>query len=188
MKKLLIFALVLIAYQSGYAQTEQFKKGQLDFQAGVGFINSLNITLNEAGVGGSIKSKFAFPPPTVSLDYGITDEISIGGYVNYTDVEYRMSNGDFIEQNKIIMIGARGLYHVDLLPKLDTYGGLGLAYGSLKATAPEPFGGGTMASTSGDLYYQFIAGGRYRFTKNTGVFVELGYGVTVINLGLNIKF
>ncbi len=188
MKKVLIFALVVIACQHGYAQTEQFKKGQMDFQAGLGFINSLNITLNEAGVRGSIKSKFAYPPLTLGLDYGVTDEISVGGYANYTDVEYRLSGGDFVERDKIIMIGARGLYHVNLLPNLDTYGGLGRAYGSMKATAPEPFGDGNITSTSGDLYYQFIAGGRYRFTPNTGVFLELGYGVTVINLGLNVKF
>lgn len=62
-----------------------------------------------------------------------------------------------------------------------------LGYNSVKETA-EPnilLIGETVAK---GFTYSLLVGGRYRFTEHIGAFLELGYGVTIINLGLNLKF
>ncbi|MBC7615240.1 MAG: outer membrane beta-barrel protein [Pedobacter sp.] len=184
MKQTLFLVIALLSLTTVcFGQNKQFKKGQIDAQLGIGFINTLSVGLSQAGVSSAIKSSFAFPPPMISVDYGVTNEVSFGGYLSYASANFT-SFGSLIENDKIFFIGARGLYHVDLHSKLDTYGGLGLAYGSFTATEPN----NSMKSTSGKLYYQLLVGSRYKVTPNTGAFLELGYGITVINIGLNVTF
>ena len=84
---------------------------------------------------------------------------------------------------------ARGAYHFhgfETVPQLDPYAGLMLGYNiaSYSATGgysgPNNFGGG--------LGYSFFLGARWFFTDNIAAFVELGYGVSVLNAGVSFKF
>ena len=186
MKILLFLTLFLATTQYAFAQTEQFKKGQVDIQVGVGFINTMNTLLKDAGTGAT--SKFTTPPPVLSAEYGIIDQFSIGAFISQTNSEIRLSDGSLVETDKITFIGTRGLYHLDVHPKIDAYGGITLAYGIIKATQPGVFGDPDQTATNGNVYYQLTAGARYSFAKPLGVFFELGYGITVLNLGLNLKF
>lgn len=78
------------------------------------------------------------------------------------------------------------LYHFELNPKFDTYGGGMLGYNSVREKAEPNIQLIGETDTKG-FTYTLLVGGRYRFTEHIGAFLELGYGVTVINLGLNIK-
>ena len=184
MKKTLLLASLVSLTTFCYSQTEQFKKGQIDAQLGFGFVSTANANLNAAGLGEVSKYRFAFPPPYASLDYAVTDEISLGGYLTYTSANVKFY--DSIDKEKVMYVGARGLYHIDVHPKLDTYGGAGLAFGSYKGTTT--VGGHTYnLQESGKLYYQLIVGSRYRFTEDTGAFLEIGYGIALFNIGINFK-
>jgi hypothetical protein len=44
------------------------------------------------------------------------------------------------------------------------------------------------SNTYGGFYFGGFIGARYRFTDHFGVFLELGYGLSEANLGLNYKF
>jgi hypothetical protein len=188
MKKLSFGFITFVISITCFSQTNQFQKGQIDINAGVGFITPLF-----AISGYDVKTKT--PPISISIDYGITDELSIGLYSASAknDVFGTLYNSNTVnyfygKQSTIshFLIGARLLYHFSLTPKLDTYGGGMLGYNSANEKA-EPniqlYGDTELKGFT----YSLLVGGRYRFTKHVGTFLELGYGVTVINLGLNIK-
>lgn len=181
----LILALLFLTLQS-IAQTEHFQKGQIDAQLGIGFINTMETKLYAGYTDIGNKSKFKTPPILAVVDYGITDEISIGGYINYFHTEY-VSYEDR-ETSKTFVIGARGMYHYELTPLLDTYAGAGLGYGRSKKFASAYFPNDPdVMFNQGDLYYQLTIGARYRFGNKLGVFAEAGYGVAALNIGLNVK-
>jgi hypothetical protein len=186
MKKSLLTLLLLAGASASNAQTEQFKKGQIDAQVGLGFVNTMTTKLYDGSTDLNL-STFKSPPILATVDFGVTDEFSAGGYVNYFHTEYLAYMQR--ETSKTFVIGVRGLYHVDLLPVLDTYGGVGLGYGASSRFAHGYFFSDPDVSyTKGELYYQLTVGARYRFAEKVGAFVELGYGVALINLGINLKF
>ncbi len=160
------------------AQNSQFKKGQIDLQFGVGFLSTLNQNLKSGGYSGN--STLTIPPLSVSIDFGISNEISLGGTIAYakTHQDYEgMALGDVTH----FIVGLRGLYHFELLTSLDTYAGGMLGYNVHKISDAS-----SIEKVNG-LAYTLLVGGRYRFSKSTGVFLELGYGVASVNVGLNFK-
>jgi hypothetical protein len=166
---------VLLSLTS-YAQNDQFKKGQADVQLGIGFLSTLNHTFKTAGY----TTKQIVLPISVAAEYAVTDEVSAGVAIAYAKTHLEYQGFDLGTVSHVI-IGVRGLYHFHLLSSLDTYGGAMLGYNS------------TTFSDNADkvkvsvLAYTFMVGGKYYFTKNAAVFLELGYGVASVNLGLNFK-
>ncbi len=188
MKRLTITIIIALATSTCFAQNSQFKKGQVDINAGIGFITPLFIIS-----GYDVKTKV--PPISVTADYGITPELSVGLYAatakeNVYGIQYELNTGNFLygKQSTVshFLIGGRLLYHFELSSKFDTYGGIMLGYNSVKEKAIPNIHliGGTDTKV---FTYTLLVGGRYRFAEHIGGFLELGYGVTAINLGLNFK-
>lgn len=74
MQRLTTTIIIVLAVSSCFAQNSQFRKGQVDINAGIGFITPLfNIS------GYDVKTKA--PPSTITFDYGITEVLSVGLYV-----------------------------------------------------------------------------------------------------------
>jgi hypothetical protein len=48
-------------------------------------------------------------------------------------------------------------------------------------------GFGATPTAGGGFTYNVFVGGRYYFTDNIGAFAELGYGISILNLGLCVK-
>lgn len=146
-------------------------------------------------VGIGIGSRFAtgdisIPPVGVSYEVGIKDNISIGGYLGYSASKNEVSvvGSTWAWKYTYIIVGARGAYHLDIdNDKIDPYGGLLLGYNiaSVKwdGSGNDP---GTAASAGGFTYSLFV-GSRYAFTEKLGAFAELGYGISWLQLGLNLK-
>jgi opacity protein-like surface antigen len=129
---------------------------------------------------------FKVPPISATAEYGITDEISVGGYVAtaLSTVHFNTGAQSYnVGDIRHVIIGGRGLYHFDLLPSLDTYAGAMLGYNSVSTHDD----GATTAQKS-DITYTVMAGARYRLANTLGTFLELGYGVSVVNIGINLKF
>jgi hypothetical protein len=167
-------AAAMLAFFSSNANAQYGGKGQMDLNVGVG----LGTTL---GLGGGL-------PISAALDYGINDNISVGGYVGF--VSQSEDVGFLTTKQTNIIIGARGAYHLDLIDNVDTYGGLLLGYNivSAEVTSNNPiFPAGVAAGGSAVAFSGFI-GGRYHFTDNIGAFAELGYGIAYLQLGLTYKF
>ena len=174
-KKVFLAALALIGSVSLANAQEVFHKGTTAINAGVGL--------------GSYYSGLAIPPLSVSLDYGVTGNmingnngsISVGGFLGYTATKKFYGDAGA----SIAVLGARGAFHYQFAPKLDTYAGLMVSYDIASASSNSDYAGVSVA-TSGINWTLFL-GGRYFFTEKIGGFAELGYGFYNLNLGVTFK-
>lgn len=178
----LLVMLLLFATMTCYSQNTHFTKGQVTLQAGIGFFSTLDNT-GDYGIGVTYPLKV--PPVSLVGDVGVTDMMSIGLYVAtaksdvyYQDLSQKVKLGSLSH----VIVGARGLYHFSLIEQLDTYGGVMLGYNAITATGYD-----NSTGKSSGLTYTVLAGARYSVAKAFGVFLELGYGVSSINLGLSYK-
>ena len=188
MKKLL-FAVALIASMftttSSFAQIDilgtnpNFTQGQIDVNAGIGLLRTFY-----SG------HRSAVPPVSVSVEYGITDKISVGGFFGYTSTKDRLwYDANDYARYSFTIVGVRGSYHLNLWDRMDTYAGLMLGYNiaSVKYDTDNPYLDNYAAASSG-LALSAYVGGRYMLTEKIGAFAELGYGISVLNLGVNVRF
>lgn len=123
---------------------------------------------------------FHYFPSEAWSDFGDYTELHKGAKsdVYYQDLSQKIKLGSLSH----VIVGVRGLYHFPLLEQLDTYGGTMLGYNAITATGYD-----NSTGKSSGLTYTVLAGARYPFTKAIGAFLELGYGVAAINVGLSIK-
>lgn len=188
MKKLVLLATALVAALSLSAQItvgEQVVSGTI-------------------GLGNSVYGSYfdhKFPPLTVSYEYGLMENaweveglsIGVGGVLAYTGARHSYSDGTYFKYNSIIL-AAKGYAHYDVLSlldmkvdNLDTYAALTLGYN----IATSKYHGDDLnispASASG-LVYGFQLGARYWLTENLAANVELGYGLSYLNLGVSYRF
>jgi hypothetical protein len=192
--KLILFLLCFGALES---KAQSFQKKQVDVNIGLGVGN----TFIDAG------AYSALPPISLAVEVGITNDISLGGYLAFAGATYKYSDwehcphfgGDYYYTDThswtYVILGIRGAYHFGRfikIDKLDVYAGLMLgndfAKDSYTTNSPcqdhfdyysRSYGGGVVS---------LFAGARYRFTDHVGIFGELGYGISLLNIGLNLKF
>jgi len=173
------------------AQIDAFNNGDMIINVGVGigtYINH-NLKLSSGDVlFNEYNYSMTIPPITGSFEYGVLDlfdgkgGVGIGGYLAYILFKGRDRNhtvndfnlGDFI-------IGPRGLFHYQFVDKLDTYAGVMVGYDIVSYSQAGAAEGSKFCSA-------FFVGARYYITNNIGVFGELGYGVSPLQLGLCYKF
>ena len=178
MKKFLFLAGLFMAAATASAQAD-LGKGNLQLNAGAG--------ISGWGI-----------PVYVGLDYGVTDEITVGGELSYrydsTTYQYPYLRERITYSHNVFGIFTNGNYHFNRLLRLprqlDLYAGASLGF----------FFGSTSTSSNwdreytGDSYSGFSAalqtGARYFFTDNFGVNLELSGGVLTSGLkaGITYKF
>jgi hypothetical protein len=185
MKKLLLVLFVAVfSLTQLLAQESTFKQGDKVLNLGIGFGSTFY-----SGTG----YKAGIPPISASLEFGVKDgvldkgSIGIGGYLGYSSHKWEYNNWGWKYTN--IIIGVRGVFHYPLVDKLDTYTGLLLGYNiaSSKEFGTAVFGYNYSAS-SGGVAYSWFVGGRYYFSDKFAGMLELGYGITYLNLGIALKF
>ncbi len=178
MKKFLFLAGLFMAAATASAQAD-LGKGNLQLNAGAG--------ISGWGI-----------PVYVGLDYGVTNEITVGGELSYrhdsTTYQYPYLRERITYSHNVFGIFTNGNYHFNRLLRLprqlDLYAGASLGF----------FFGSTSTSSNwdreytGDSYSGFSAalqtGARYFFTDNFGVNLELSGGVLTSGLkaGITYKF
>jgi hypothetical protein len=183
MKKIvLLFVVVMLSLAQLIAQESTFNKGDKVLNLGIG----LGSTLYS---GSYYKSQI--PPISASLEVGVVDNIlekgvvGIGGYLGYSSNKWEYSGWGWKYTN--IIIGARGNFHYPLVNKLDTYTGLLLGYNIASSKEFGTSTGYNYNASSGGVVSSWFVGARYYFQEKFGVMVELGYGITYLNLGVSIK-
>jgi hypothetical protein len=178
------------------SQDQAFQKGQKDLNIGIGLGNTL--------VDGPAYN--VWPPLSLSLDYGVTDDISVGGYFGFTGASDRYTGwenygpgnggGYYTDTYRwtYFILGVRGAYHFGKfikVPKLDTYAGLMLGYDfahySYSTNSPNPDHVDNSYATYGGFAFSIYGGARYRFNEKIAGFAELGYGVSWFTLGVNFR-
>jgi hypothetical protein len=187
------FLLLVCGVSVGHAQS--FQKGQTDINLGIGLGNIIVEP-------GSIN---VLPPVSASVEFGITNDISLGGYAAFTGASRtyqgweNCGNIDHYYTDtyrwSYFILGVRGAYHFGRfikIDKLDMYAGLMLgndfAHDSYSTSSICSDHVAYISPTYGGFVFSLYGGARYRFTNHFGVFGELGYGISYLNVGLNFKF
>ena len=173
------------------ARAQEFQKGTNVVSAGIGLGSSM---LSYSGTSQS---------PGISLQYerGVWDVggpgvISLGGYAGFKGYKYsgKYSTYSYEQKWNYTVIGVRSAYYYNGLKadKVDLYGGLMLSYNILSYKYSDNGPAGSYYSGSGSYGsaagFSAYIGGRYFFTDNLAAWMELGYGVAYINLGVALKF
>jgi hypothetical protein len=147
------------------------------------------------GVGSGLYSglyyKSSIPAISISYEKGIVDNIidkgviAIGGYVGYTSYKYDAGGWGWKYSNFIL--AGRGSFHYPFLDKLDTYAGILLGYNISASKEFGTFPGMNDSNAAGGIVWSGFVGGRYYFTDRFAAMLELGAGITYLNLGIAIK-
>jgi hypothetical protein len=177
--------------------THAFAKGDNIFNLGVGFGHFYGIFSGVVGY------------PSLNLSYenvfydfaggkGAIGLGAVGGWWNgrYTNNYWFGYSNDYRATYNRFAIGARGVVHYDLFdsPKWDTYAGLNV--GLYVSTSHVRYTDYTLPGNeyndrSLSIYpmYGFFFGARYYTGKSNkfGFFGELGYGLSVLRLGIALK-
>jgi len=169
MKKILLLAGLLLSVATASAQAT-LDKGALQLNAKLGF----------SGWG---------VPITVGVDYGIADDITVGGELSYRS--YKTTGITYVTEqvgifrmevprstdyrHSIFGILANGNYHFNRLFKLPSQVGVyaGLSLGYFIASSPSGYTG----SSYSQFGYSVQTGARYFFNDKFGVNVEIAGGL-----------
>lgn len=200
MKNLLpLFALCLITLfttQSAFAQNVtkeevEFKKGDVEFAAGVGLLSTFV----------SKNSKSRIIPLSFMMNYRIKQYISVGAYAGFSSTNGYQSQENIADEipidvavvrNDFYLVGARLEGHFNR-ERTDFYGGAMISYHvsdvqKLDPTVDRVEGIIIEEGTNDGVKYSGYVGMKYMMTKHFGVFGEIGYGASLINVGLTSKF
>ena len=137
------------------------------------------------------------PPISASLEFVIKDDlfnnkgaIGIGGYVGYSanKSEYTYGSDTYGWKYSNLIIGPRGYLHYSFFDKLDTYAGLMLGYWIYSEKEYGNVQTGYNVGSWGGFISSFCIGGRYFFSDKFAGMLELGSGITYLNIGVVLKF
>ncbi len=137
------------------------------------------------------------PPFSAGLDYRINERFSLGTRLGYTRVLSAadlMGDGDYEQfRNNFFMAGLRFAVHSRYFEKWDLYGGMNLAYTISKVDVIE----GNVALLKKHLNYKPVRGSmmasaflgaKFILKSHTCLFGEVGYGISLLSVGVSRKF
>ena len=166
----LIVLFTVFGISASFSQT--FEKGDKLLNLGVG----LGSQFMASGAKGT-------PPVGVSLEFGVSDKISVGAYGGYAGAKVETMVGDW--KYNYIIVGGRGSYHFDFgVENLDPYAGVMLGYNIASVSTDTNL----PTASAGGFLWGAHAGARYFFSPKVGAFAEVGYGIAWLNVGLAFKF
>lgn len=193
MKKI-VLSLAVFALAAGSLEAQVvLKKGSVDFAAGVGLVPTY------VADGAHINML----PVNLRLGFRLSDNFSMSAFAAYSASEKNnvIRPDDSIDniKNQEVTLGVRGAVHALRAERFDIYGGFMLGYNMpntevTQVTAPKsgnPLPGAlrpsfTREATNKMTYSGFI-GASYLAGRNLGVFGELGYGISLFNVGMQWK-
>jgi opacity protein-like surface antigen len=149
-----------------------------------------------AGLLGYRYGKMKIPPISVTAEAApFKIPLTLGGFLayaqssgGYAEWDYNAGSISYDMVYSYYMFGARAAYHFNFAVKgLDPYIGLTAGYSIVieKKSRSDGF------LTANNLDY-FIAGGhlgvRYFFVPQAGLFLEIGYGISIFNMGITVRY
>jgi hypothetical protein len=136
----------------------------------------------------------SLPALTVAYDVGIVNDagpgnIGVGGIVGFKKAYNRHDGYDATWSN--YLIAARGTYHLTVIDndKFDPYGGVTL--GIRIYDYRDPYFDERYNPYKYNSVYPIVGafvGAKYNFTRGFGGFVELGYDISLIRIGVSFNF
>jgi hypothetical protein len=185
--KILFFAALFVTGVLA-ANAQEVKNGDKVLNLGIGL---------GSGLGYGSDYSTTFPAVSASLEVIVKDDlfdnkgaIGVGGYVGYSasKSEYTYAGETYGWKYSNLVIGPRGNLHYMLVDKLDTYVGLMLGYWFNSSKEYGTAQTGYSAGSWGGFIWSGYIGGRYFFSDSFAGMLELGSGLTYLNLGVALKF
>jgi hypothetical protein len=193
MKKIMLFLTVMTFLGTSLAAQSFLKKGSVDFAAGVGLVPTYIADGAQVNV----------LPLNVRLGVRVSDNISMAAFAAYSASEknrvVRPDESVDHVSNKQVVLGVRSAVHALRAEKFDIYGGVMLGYNmpTTEITNIEgpktgnPLPNGLTPSFSREatnsMVYSGFVGAAYRPGANMSVFTEIGYGISLLNVGMQWK-
>ena len=188
--KILLFAALMLTFTAVNAQRSRpFAKGDNIFNFGIGFGSLLH-------PGNFYKTTLT--PVSISYEHVMQDGMidgnaawGIGGFFGYSSSKWEDSywGGKYGWKYSYLVIGPRGTFHYYLAPNLDTYAAVFTGYNIVTANEFGNFPGVDKDNAvKSSFAFSFILGARYYLTNNFAAMTELGYGISIVNLGFALKF
>ena len=186
-QKFLFTAVLAFSFFTGInAQSSQ--KGDLTLQAGIGLLPTY---FQDAG---SLKTL----PVNAAVTYKFLDVLSVGAFAGYSSYEssvQEMYDGSsYKTTTESILGGARVAAHARGMEKVDIYGGFQVGYSKPTRTtevltASEANAGeiGPRAKVREEFVYSGFVGATAYVNKNIGLYGEIGYGISLFNVGATFK-
>ena len=187
-----LFGLLLLSFSAATAQNTQIKVGDSQVSAGIGLIPTF---IGDNG-------KTIVPPLSVRYAYQVSEKFSLGAFASYSSTSSALIKNNDGSTNlfntEMLMIGVRPAVHFLNLKNWDGYGGFSFGYNipmvDVATTTPEPQTGDDFKATptfyreaKNNFSYSGFIGATYFVKKNIGVYGEVGYGISLLNLGVTIK-
>ncbi len=190
-----LFSILVLALIVHILNAQEMKQGNNFLSVGVGPAANYWTTYHSGGT----------PAIRLALDHGFKEvgpgTITLGGAVGffskYYKSHYYASNGvlyDYKWSYTYISTVFRAGYYYNLkeadIPDINVYGGIGmgLLYSNFHDSYDGPKDGYVYYDNSGmDFLFNFYLGANYFFTPKTAAYLEFGYDVSYVTLGLTFK-
>jgi hypothetical protein len=179
MKKLALIIAAVAFFAVGSKAQGMFEKGTQLFKLGVGINGSA--TPFEVGYEKGVKENFL---GVDGLVLGLGANL---GYYGYKE-EFTVPSMSYSWSYTNIVVAGRALAHYPFINKLDTYAGLMLGYNVASTKYEGPNAGSIPTPSAGGIVFGGVAGVRYEFNANWGAYLEAGFGISNLNLGIAYKF
>lgn len=190
----LILAFICISFFPFISNAQQYSRPnrvfgnkQADIKMGVGLLP----TYIADG------AKTVFLPVTVGAEYFVADNISLGANMGYTACESKPEiNNEELTQpltNNTIHFDARIAFHCTRVRDFDFYGGFALGYEWVRVKAESEALQEELAyhhgihERTGNMLYTGFVGMRYAPSKKYTLFSELGYGISILKVGVGYR-
>lgn len=181
---LFLTAVMLMVFTTMSAQ--QQIKGTLEAGLGIGLLPTFP---KDKGI-------MTVPPLSLNLDYRFGGSFSLGLYLGYSVTETDkkvLSDGQIAQwQNRFTNFGIRAAAHTRNLKNWDVYGGMTFGYNLSRIKIMEGKKDAIInhmgiKPVSGKFSATGFVGARHAIGKKIGIYGEMGFGVSLFNIGLSLK-
>jgi Outer membrane protein beta-barrel domain len=194
----ILFGIQSVSAQKKFDPTDvtreqvEFKSSDIEITAGIGLFPTFN----------SPGAKARVIPISVILNYRIRQFLTVGGYFGYSstdgykDEKQKELNPQFISgpamRNDLYIMGTRVEGHFNR-ERVDFYGGAMLSYNVSDVQKFDPNCDRILdiiieEGRQGKFIFSGYVGMKYMITEHYGMFGEVGYGASLMTLGLTSKF
>lgn len=169
-------------FQNAKVIPQSIKTGDKLLNLGIGFFKQLP---------DGNPNKLSIPPIPISFEYVVKDDLfegngalGIGGFFGYSNAKQEFYSGS--HKVSRLIIGARGYVHYALVEKLDTYAGALLGYKSdVTKFSYDDYPDDKLTDSKPTL--NVFAGCRYFFNEKIAGIAELGWGMSIVTIGVAVK-
>ena len=185
----LVFLSITTLTTAQYYPDIEYKKGDVEVALGIGLMNTFIDKNTEAPI----------PPISLTIGYRLKKTISVGTYLGYSRTNYvapphEGRGNPALPQltNNYFQVGVRGQGHYTQ-DRLDFYGGAMVGYNfsineSDNLSPDERLENVKVDDFNDIVIFSGHIGMKYLITEHLGIYGEVGYGVSIFNVGVTSRF